>query len=266
MIQVYQDIVQPVVRFPWESMREHEPSRAFVQGSTQYFELATSVLSGVPSTFSTWFNVNDLTNDHILMALANSSGATVFFILRAAGGIAGDPLRFTARNAGTARHADTTVAFKMNTWQHALARVRSATDRDCRIDNGSEGTSTDAITPAGIDTMSIGRVGDSSPTGNIDGRLSWPCFWNVYLTDAEGGELASGRPPWEVRPESIVACPDFRTLWDPFLKLQFPSFNGPTIANPYRDWTLPGDTAQFIDTPVAAAAGIPILRRRMEAA
>lgn len=251
MIKVYQDIVQPVIRFPWEPAREHEPSRAFVSGSLQYLERAAPI-TGPPLTLSSWINFTDLTSVHSIISLADSSVGDQYFLLMARGNVGGDPIRFDARSVGISS-ADTSIGYLANTWQHVCAVAGGVDDRSVFIQGGNEGTNTTTTTPTGIDVISIARLGDSTPGAYADGRIFWPCVWNVALTNAEVSRLASGVPPWWVRPEAIVACPDLRTLYDPFMRASFKNF-GSVIANPYRDWTLPDDI-DILGSAVGAAVG-----------
>jgi hypothetical protein len=138
-------------------------------------------------------------------------------------------------------------------WYHAAATFESTTSRTGWM-NGDPGTpETTSRDPAAgsIECMTIG-IEEKFTVSNYLGDIFWPCFWSVILEAWEMMHLASGVPPWHVRPESIVACPDMLTGWDPFLGVPWEIINAPPVSKPPREWVPPVRT---IPTSAAAAAG-----------
>lgn len=253
MIQVYQDIVQPVVRFPWESMREHEPSRLFTAASGQFVTVGTPAVLAEPITMTIWSYTDSVGGNQGPICVSNAGSNDHHWGII----LVGSDVRFRTKDTDIAQASLASSAI-VNTWQHLLGETASTSSRFISVDNvqSAEETTDQAVVNSGIDNTTVGAWRRGSDGLFWSGRLMWPCVWDVILTPSEKTRLSSGVPPWWVRPESIVSCPDLGSLWDPFLRESFTDTNGTVIANPYRDWTLPDDTAQFIDTP-AAAEGDP---------
>ena len=98
---------------------------------------------------------------------------------------------------------------------------------------GTENTASRAV--ADTECMTIG-IQEKITTGKYDGDIFWPCIWNVALTAGEILALAQRVPPWEIRPQNIVAMPDMRTGYDPFLKAKWEILNSPAPAPPPIRW------------------------------
>ncbi len=172
-------------------------------GSTQYIEVDSAVLTGVALTIACWFNPDSDAANAILVDIVNKSEGDRYFMLGAFGAEAGDPVQAEARQAssGVARSS---TGYTVGTWHHAAGVFTSATSRAAYIDGGSKATNSTNITPVGLDRTSIGRLGRATPAGYFDGQIAEVGIWNVALTDAEITVLAAGFSPLFVRPESLV--------------------------------------------------------------
>ena len=58
-----------------------------------------------------------------------------------------------------------------------------------------KGTDNTSASPSGTDRVTLGRLGDSSPSWHFSGSLAEVGIWDVALTDAEIAALAAGLPP-----------------------------------------------------------------------
>lgn len=182
-------------------------ARVFDGAIPEYFEAVTVPVSTTPLSICCWFNSTDWGSSNDLVAIADASVSNHYFRLRALSNTSGTPRVISARTqqGGNNHQALSTSEYTLNTWRHAAAVFASASDRRAFLDGGSKGTETSTATPANLDVTSIGRVGDSSPGGNMDGRIAEVGMWNVALTDDEIAALASGISPLRVRRSSLQA-------------------------------------------------------------
>jgi hypothetical protein len=130
-----------------------------------------------------------------------------FFGLAARGDAAGDPIQVSTYDfEGPFTPAVTTTGYSINTWHHACGVWASSSDRRAFIDGGSKGTdSTDNPISNTPTHTSVGRIyRNTGDTESMDGSIAEAAIWNVALTDAEVGVLATGIKPTQVRPENIV--------------------------------------------------------------
>ena len=180
-------------------------ARGFDRASLQYLANASAVATGPPFSVSLWFTVPDLDNNYVMFSLANSASEQDYFALLVNGGVAGDYVNLTARDAPTPTHCRTTISTSADTWTHALGVAIDTDDRACYINGGGKGTSAINVTPASIDRMAIGVFYDSSLVSYMAGKIAEVAVWNVALTDADAAILAKGYSPLLVRPQSLVA-------------------------------------------------------------
>lgn len=103
----------------------------------------------------------------------------------------------------------TTQAATANTWTHAAAVFTSNASRTAYINGTAATPNTTSRGTATMVTLRCGATCFTVPTLPFTGQLAWPAAWNVALSAGDIAMLASGVPPWQVRPESLVACYDF---------------------------------------------------------
>ncbi len=179
-------------------------ARLFDDGSSEYLEVASALLSGAPLSMAGWFYSDDLTILQSILCIADAS-ANTFIYLGLNGNQAGDPVEFQTREAGGSATARTTAGYSANTWHHAAGVTSASNSRSAWIDGGSIDTDGGDVTPTGLDVSSIGRRADVSPGQHMSGRIAEVGLWNAALTVAEVGILAKGYSPLFVRPQSLVA-------------------------------------------------------------
>jgi hypothetical protein len=165
---------------------------------------AAPPVTAVPFTMACWFNSDDITAHQVLVGLADNSVDDQVFFLAAYGSLAGDPIRAFARS-GAAPHMDarTSTGYSLNTWHHACAVFATSTDGRVFIDGGSKGTDNTDRTPTGINTFSIGRTSDSTPSEYVSGMIAEPAVWDGALTADEVAALPHYSPMF-IRPDRLV--------------------------------------------------------------
>jgi peroxiredoxin len=182
-------------------------ARAFDDGSSQYLENTVAApVTDFPFTMACWFNSDDITVAQTLVHIQDKDVADAYHGLFAQGAVAGDPIRAaTVGGTGGTVLADTTAGYSANTWHHACGVWATRADVSSFIDGGSEGNDGGAgDSPPGIDSVSLGRQGDSTPGTYMSGNIAEAAIWNAALTNAEVAILATGVSPLAVRPQSLV--------------------------------------------------------------
>jgi len=235
--------------------------------STEYLEIDVAPVTTFPCTMAIWFNSNDDTIEQNLIVIADKDVEKHWIVLGIKGDIEGNPVRARTRSGSGSDSAATSTGYAANTWHHALGTFASSTDRKAYIDGGSEGTNTGSSDPAGLDRLSIGRVGDSTPTDYFSGLLAEAAIWNVILTAAEITILPLGFSPKVIRPQSLVyydSLIDLNNLVDEVGGLVLTAFNTPVAGSHVPKVIYPA-LPQIITAPSAAAAAVTgILRHPMD--
>ena len=227
----------------------------FTEGSLMYLEVDSIPVTVMPLTMACWARVTDVSSAFIYMSIQDKDVSDQRFALFAAGLATGDPIRAQIRSGATA-NASTTTGFTANTWHHAAGVFTSSTSRDVFLNGGGKGSNTTNITPTGLDRISIGRFGDSTPGNYMDGDIAEPAIWNVALTDDEIAWLAEGYSPITLthRLANLVWYRDLiRNLDRPSIGSDnLTAFNSPTVSAHTRMY-YPAPP-MIISIPVAAAA------------
>jgi hypothetical protein len=179
-------------------------SRLFDDGSNEYLEIDSSPVASEPFTLACWFYSDNIADRQSLICLADKDVADNYHSLRANGTGAGDPISALSYD-GDSERASTSTGYSANTWHHACGVWAADNDRRAYIDGGSKGTNSNNQNVSGIDRISIGRNGDSTPANYMSGRIAEAAIWSAALTDAEVAILAKGYSPLFVRPQSLVA-------------------------------------------------------------
>lgn len=204
-------------------------------GTTGYLEYSGAGITATPLTMACWFNSDSIAAAQCLMSICVSGGSHRFMI-SANGDAAGDPCRAYTIDAGIP-YAESTTGYTASTWYHCAGVFASTTSRAIYLNGGSKGTNATSATPAGLNRTIIGARISTTYGAFTDGRIAYPCYWNVALTDDEVVSLASGIHPSFIRPASIVYCPDIEGYsspeYDPYSQVSF-TVNGtaPQADNP----------------------------------
>lgn len=179
-------------------------SREF-NGTNQWLNHTTPMVTGTPFSVSCWFNPDDVTADGSLWWVGEAGSASDYFELHFRGATAGDPVSANTRN-GTNNQAVSSAGANgvADVWYHAAGVWTSNVDRKAYFNGGNEGSDTNARTPDAIDESAIGRTNDSTPTGYFNGSIAEIGVWDVALTAAEIAILGKGFSPLFVRPGNLV--------------------------------------------------------------
>jgi len=172
-----------------------------LNGTTQYLKRTSTPITDVPVTISCWFQSDSVTASQALASLED--GVNEFYLLQAAGAIAGDPVRAMSYS-GTWRVAATTTGYSAGTWTHALGIFAADNDRRAFISGGSKGTESTAEDVAAASYIMVGAYKASVPTGFFDGKLAELAMWNIALSDANAASLAAGVLPTAIEAANLI--------------------------------------------------------------
>jgi hypothetical protein len=234
-------------------------ARQFNSASSQYLELASAIVAGVPLTISCWFRPASAAASYNLVNIGDAGGANYFNVYANPTGAAAT---IGATSAGSAsgstgdKTAVTTATYAANRWYHACAVYVSSTSRAAYLDGGGKGTDVNTSLPTAMTQTDVGAYHTGTGVfGAFNGQVAEVAIWNVDLTDVEVAALAGagglGGPaplaglPLLVRPASLVAYWPLRGEAAPELNLAPTGYskniavvNGPVVV-PHPDFLLP---------------------------
>jgi hypothetical protein len=203
-------------------------------GTSQYFNTASTPLTAAPITMACWFYPKNTTADLSLMSITdNQDAGGNRFSLTGGGNAAGDPIRAFAQVGGSTGVADTNAGFVANAWQHACGVYSAANARTAYLNGGNSVTNTTSLSPAGVDRIRIGARFNGGIAGNfLNGQIAEVGIWSAALTAAEIASLAKGMTCDKVRPQSLVFyAPLVRDLIDAKGGRTITNNNSATVAN-----------------------------------
>lgn len=173
-------------------------------GTADAYSLGSALFTSSGFSMCCWFNPDDLTADHTLLAVS-ASGSFNGWFLTLSGTTGGDPIAASSL-AGTQNSAFSTSGLTVGTWHHCCAIFTSDTSRTIFLDGGNSATDTAANSPGGtINQTEIGRTGLGAAQNFTNGQIAEVAFWNVALSTSEVVSLSSGVSPLRVRCANLVS-------------------------------------------------------------
>lgn len=171
-------------------------------GSSQYLECTTPVLTAVPMTMAAWFNTTTVSGNHNIIGIGGENGTVQQWRM----GITGDDIFIQVQN-NTAVNVIKANVVSTNTWHHGCGVFGGNNSRAVYIDGGNKLTNTAIKTPnpAQIERMRIGLDPNDLTTQWWSGMIAEAVIWNAALSDEEVATLALGFSPLLVRPQNIVS-------------------------------------------------------------
>lgn len=174
-----------------------------IGGANRYYNNAT----GTPELRTDYFEVDDGTNNddwsltYNCWIATNWSTTEDFILTETYSDVADHQIGYDVYNnhlRGYVRHTtpDTfegSINIKDGAWHMVTFVSRSDTDRQIYVDTVSDGTDSSANTfPNGLNRVSIGRMGDSSPLAGFNGLIDECGMWSKALNTTEIALLYNG--------------------------------------------------------------------------
>lgn len=179
-------------------------ARFFVRASSQFLQRdGTPPVTGAPFSVGVRFRKNNNTDGAALVTIPDKDVDDDRFLLEARGSGPGRTVRWASINSGS-DFAETSTAWVVDTWHHALAVEAATNDRRVYLDGGGKGTNSASSIPAGLDRISIGVDGKLTPVNFMGGDIGYVAIWNIALTDEDAVSLANGLDPRKLKPDNLV--------------------------------------------------------------
>lgn len=180
-------------------------ARSF-NGSSQYIDLASALVSAYPFTLAAWANISSLSaGDNTILAISNNAASNFEaqqILIRSSG-------KLRARSSiagGTAASAETTATVSTGAWNHFAGVFASSSDRTAYINGTNAVQNTTAISISTLNTTTIGAwANNATRSAYFPGSIAEIGAWNVALDTAEIAALGAGVSPLLIRPGSLVA-------------------------------------------------------------
>jgi len=156
----------------------------FTSGESDYVEKDAQVVAAYPFTLSAWFKTSTDTTaeSQQIIALVDKSEGNVQYTLA----VRDNKAMIAARNTTTyLTISDTTI--NDGKWHFVAAVFNSNTERTLYVDatDVNSANSTSVAYAAGVDRVSVGRSGDSTPSAYLDGAVDEAAIWSRALTAEE---------------------------------------------------------------------------------
>ena len=177
-------------------------ARKFVAADAQRIDSASGGVYTAPLTMSCWFKTPNINVFTRLLITENHTTGADFFLLQV---FNDNKIEFTAWTTTAQGSTKTTTTISANTWYHVCGVATSATRRDVFLNGSGQGTSTNNVTPLGLEESFIGAIWYLASTyiySNV--TIAEVGIWNTAITANNVLQLAAGYSPLLIRPESLV--------------------------------------------------------------
>jgi hypothetical protein len=182
-------------------------ARAFNGTSGKLF-VDSAPKTAVPITLACWFKPRiALTSTSLFSVTATANDTNEFRLFSNSSGA----VTLRVRGGGTVDTTTTALAVDLDrSWHHVCGIGRTTTDRSVYLDGGNRIDNVTSQSPSGLARLAIGCRSGSTDSAFTAYALEDICVWDTDLTDGEVKLLASGLPPWIIRPGHLV-------FWAPLL-------------------------------------------------
>lgn len=204
-----------------------------VNGSTDYLEYTSSApVTAVPITLAAWVkptSVAALGSPTWILRVGNHASYDQGFALQQAEG--SGFFRYRIHSGASVSEPDTT-GWTAGAWQHIAGVSSSSTSHTCYRNGVAGSTLTTAVTPTGVNYVSVGRLDALGGVDYFSGSIAECAVWNVALSATEIAALAAGADPRRVSATFPVFYVSLRDSGD-FSDL---SGGGRTLTNNGSTW------------------------------
>ena len=173
-------------------------------GATAYLAASVAPATDEGLTLAAWCLADATTGAHTVLALENAGASANSWSI----GLnhATTAARIFKRDGAGDNVNDTTTTYSLGVWMHICGVFAADNDRRIFLNGGGKGTGTTTVTESGPpNAVTIGARRGSTTVRFFDGKIAEAAIWNVALTDAQVAELAAGKAPDMVQPQSLAA-------------------------------------------------------------
>lgn len=181
-------------------------AKVFLAASSEAMTFVEAPVTGPPFAVSFWFRPTTVGVAQTMFWLGDPTSADEFWSVELD---ASDQLVIRGQDGASSEATATVATVTVDTWHHATAIFASNILRRISLDNQTEASGTDDLTPATPTTVVWGRRGDSSPTNYFDGYLLWGAIYSEIMASADKKPLADGASPLFFRREQLEAFYSF---------------------------------------------------------
>jgi hypothetical protein len=233
-----------------------------LDGSADYLERTTAILTATPATFAIWFRADTVTGSHRLITINDR-------------GIAGDLLSLYQEAATlVAQHHDggagassavSSGTVVQDQWHHGAAVFDDDTNRHAYLDGGNKVSNSLVQNLVDVDTTTIGSMDYTSRIQYFNGDVAEAAIWNVALTDGEIKSLAAGMLPSKIRSANLLGYWPIYGLSSPEIDYSGKGNTMPVISAPPLSDHAPIPPGWGFDETglVIPASAVSVARRRV---
>lgn len=168
----------------------------YIQGTTP---------NGIPMTLSCFLHSIADGENGVAMSVANNSVDNQYVMMGPNFSNTGDPIRTILRQTSSTFVYSTTGPLSFPADFHASGTTSATGYTVYAAYNGEAFNNASTLGPStGLNTIAIGRLCDSTPSGYITGTVSNASIFSRKITDSENFEIASGPEPINIVAPSIT--------------------------------------------------------------
>jgi hypothetical protein len=161
----------------WVTDPEFGPVLNFETSSSQFIHLQQTPITTRPVTLTSWFKLESVQTGRII-SITDASQPDRWWWLNSNG--------FQERSDAVSQTVNHTSTAVVGTWHLGVGIAVDATERHNYFDGGNLGSGSTSIgNPAGLDRITLGRLGDSTPSAYFDGLVGDTRIYNRKLSSAE---------------------------------------------------------------------------------
>ncbi|MFH1924363.1 MAG: LamG-like jellyroll fold domain-containing protein [Planctomycetota bacterium] len=192
-------------------------ARFFDDAQSEYVEWsgAGPPVTSPPFTLSCWFYTDTDAVGQALMWIGDKDASDQILGSLQVDAVSGGYRKVIARTVASGGLAGAAKAwnYSVNTWHHVCGVFSAENDRLVALDYSQQGSDNTSLGVAGIDRVSIGRLGDATPDKYLSGAVAEAAIWNVALADDDVRALHQRFSPLMIRPENLAAYWPLGGLW-----------------------------------------------------
>jgi len=180
-------------------------ARVFDHLAVNRLTTSSAPTTSYPVTFAAWIKPRISKEGIVMSIMSTATSNDGFWIYQDANNLN----KINTADAGNQATVSASIAGATNgVWNHVAGTYTNSPSHQGWLNGTASAEQTDTKTTFSNapDSFAVGIKNNSVPANSnaYDGNISWPCIWDVKLTDAEIVSLSNGAHPYSVRPESII--------------------------------------------------------------